>query len=69
MIFAERETRKHTEWLKIKLGNLKPQEDAVITIKLIETATEMIGGAYSYTVPSKYFPRYSVVGDTKIVPY
>jgi hypothetical protein len=35
-------------------------QDAVITIKLIESATELIGGAYSYRVPSKYFPRYKV---------
>jgi hypothetical protein len=69
VIFAERVTKKHTEWLKIKLGNIAPKGDAVITIKLIETATEMIGGAYSYTVPSKYFPRYSVVGDRTYVPY
>lgn len=50
------------------MGNLKPGQDAVVTIKLIESANELIGGAYSYTVPRKYFPRFktSKVGE---LPY
>ena len=34
---------------------------------MIETATELTGGAYSYKVPNKYFPRYKIIGDN--LPY
>lgn len=35
---------------------------------MIESANELIGGAYSYTVPSKYFPRYKTTGGGDL-PY
>ena len=35
---------------------------------MIESATELIGGAYSYRVPSKYFPRYRIRGDKRGLP-
>lgn len=68
-IFAERAEKDENEFLKLKLGNLRPGQDAVITIKLIETANELVGGAYSYKVPSKYFPRYRIKGDKTALPY
>ena len=58
VIYAEQ-----NEYLKLKLGNLQAGQDALITIKLVESATELIGGAYSYRVPSKYFPRYKIKGE------
>lgn len=67
-IYAQRDTVKKEEWLKLKLGNLKPDQDAVITLKLIEPATELVGGAYSFRVPNKYFPRYKIV-NKKALPY
>lgn len=69
VIYAERKTENDNEFLKLKLGNLRAGQDAVITIKLIESATELIGGAYSYRVPSKYFPRYKIKGDRRGLPY
>jgi len=54
----------------MKLGNLGPNEKAVVTIKLIESQTELVGGAYSFRVPNRYFPRYKVEGDlTKLNSY
>ena len=42
----------------------------MVTLKLIESITEMEGGAISYRVPNKYFPNYRVNGisETKYDP-
>lgn len=36
---------------------------------MIESANELVGGAYSYKVPNKYFPRYKIKGDKRRLPY
>jgi len=66
-VIMEREARKQTEWLLLKLGSLKANQDTVITLSLLETTPDLTGGAYSYKLPNKYFPRYKIVGDT--LPY
>ena len=39
----------------------------MVTIKIIETADEMVGGSYSYRMPNIYFPRYRIVKDRKLM--
>ena len=56
-VLAERSTEKK-EVLTIKLGNLPPQQDALLKLQLI-MQLDIVNGAYFFELPSSFYPDYS----------
>ena len=43
--------------MSLKLGNLMPDQEATINMVIVEEV-EIIGGAFSYSLPASFFPDY-----------
>ena len=62
-VLAQRESLKQ-ESMTIKLGNLKPKQEATLTIQLIQQL-KVLQGSYMFDQPIAFFPDYSRHGVDK----
>ena len=59
-VIAERQSEKH-ETILIKLGNLLPQQAAVLRLQLI-LPVQVVAGSYKFTLPACFYPNYKKMG-------
>jgi len=50
--------------MSIKLGNLKPQQEAKLSLQLV-THLKVLQGSYMFDLPVAFFPDYSKHGAKK----
>ena len=62
-VLAERQSDKK-ESMTIKLGNLQPQQDAIINLQVI-TQLKVLNGSYQFELPMAFYPDYSKHGARK----
>ena len=58
---AQRKTHKTEEDIIVKLGNLLPGKTAKIKATIVGKL-EVVGGSYSYQIPTAFYPDYSRCG-------
>ena len=60
-VMAQRKTHKTEEDIIVKLGNLLPGKTAKIKATIVGKL-EVVGGSYSYQIPTAFYPDYSRCG-------